>query len=71
MHEGQPVDGMDYYTSLLLRNENLREDGSPLCAVISGSDRMDEWTVMSRNGRFTFPNPQRGLATRSTSAASA
>lgn len=32
--------------------------------TIFGSDRMDEWTVMSRNGRFTFPNPQDQLYDR-------
>jgi hypothetical protein len=32
--------------------------------TIFGSDRMDEWTVMSKNRRFTFPNPQDTLYDR-------
>ena len=32
--------------------------------TIFGSDRMDEWTVMTRNRRFTFPNPQDTLYDR-------
>lgn len=32
--------------------------------MIFGSDRMDEWTVMTKNRRFTFPNPQHALYDR-------
>lgn len=32
--------------------------------TIFGSDRMDEWTVMSPQRRFTFPNPQATLYDR-------
>ncbi|HEX7081220.1 MAG TPA: nuclease-related domain-containing protein [Gammaproteobacteria bacterium] len=32
--------------------------------TIFGSDRMEEWTVMSRQRRFTFPNPQHTLYDR-------
>lgn len=32
--------------------------------MIFGSDRMDEWTVMAKDRRFTFPNPQHGLYDR-------
>ncbi|HEY7672228.1 MAG TPA: nuclease-related domain-containing protein [Gammaproteobacteria bacterium] len=32
--------------------------------VIFGSDRMNEWTVIGRRGRFTFPNPQSTLYDR-------
>jgi hypothetical protein len=32
--------------------------------AIFGSDRMDEWTVIGRQGRFTFPNPQGTLYDR-------
>ena len=32
--------------------------------TIFGSDRMDEWTVMGGNRRFTFPNPQNTLYDR-------
>ena len=32
--------------------------------VIFGSDRMNEWTVISRRRRFTFPNPQNTLYDR-------
>jgi hypothetical protein len=32
--------------------------------MVFASDRMNEWTVMGRNGRFTFPNPQRTLYDR-------
>ncbi len=32
--------------------------------MIFGSDRMDEWTVMAKNRRFTFPNPQHSLYDR-------
>jgi hypothetical protein len=32
--------------------------------VIFGSDRMNEWTVIGRRRRFTFPNPQNTLYDR-------
>ena len=32
--------------------------------VIFGSDRMNEWTVIGRRKRFTFPNPQHTLYDR-------
>jgi hypothetical protein len=32
--------------------------------VVFASDRMNEWTVMSKRGRFTFPNPQNTLYDR-------
>jgi len=32
--------------------------------TIFGSDRMDEWTVMHKHRRFTFPNPQNTLYDR-------
>lgn len=32
--------------------------------AIFGSDRMNEWTVISRRKRFTFPNPQNTLYDR-------
>lgn len=32
--------------------------------AIFGSDRMNEWTVISRRRRFTFPNPQNTLYDR-------
>lgn len=32
--------------------------------VIFGSDRMNEWTVIARRRRFTFPNPQNTLYDR-------
>ena len=32
--------------------------------TIFASDRMDEWTVMHRHRRFTFPNPQHTLYDR-------
>lgn len=32
--------------------------------TIFGSDRMDEWTVMHKHRRFTFPNPQHTLYDR-------
>jgi hypothetical protein len=32
--------------------------------VIFGSDRMNEWTVIGRRKRFTFPNPQNALYDR-------
>jgi hypothetical protein len=32
--------------------------------VIFGSDRMNEWTVINRRRRFTFPNPQNTLYDR-------
>lgn len=32
--------------------------------TIFGSDRMDEWTVIQRHRRFTFPNPQHTLYDR-------
>lgn len=32
--------------------------------IIFGSDRMDEWTVMTKERRFTFPNPQHPLYDR-------
>jgi hypothetical protein len=32
--------------------------------VIFGSDRMNEWTVIDRRRRFTFPNPQHTLYDR-------
>jgi hypothetical protein len=32
--------------------------------VVFASDRMNEWTVMSKQGRFTFPNPQSTLYDR-------
>lgn len=31
---------------------------------VFASDRMDEWTVISENQRFTFPNPQAALFDR-------
>jgi hypothetical protein len=31
---------------------------------IFGGDQMNEWTVMQRSHRFTFPNPQTGLYDR-------
>src|SRR5690606_27940138 len=32
--------------------------------IIFGSDRMDEWTVMHKHRRYTFPNPQHTLYDR-------
>ncbi len=32
--------------------------------VVFASDRMDEWTVIGRTGRFSFQNPQRALHDR-------
>lgn len=32
--------------------------------VIFASDRMDEWTVITKNGRHAFPNPQSSLYDR-------
>jgi len=32
--------------------------------TVFASDRMNEWTVMGRRGRFTFPNPQSTLYDR-------
>lgn len=32
--------------------------------VIFASDRMDDWTVIGKDGRYTFPNPQRALYDR-------
>ena len=32
--------------------------------VIFASDRMDDWTVIGKQGRYTFPNPQRALYDR-------
>jgi hypothetical protein len=32
--------------------------------IIFASDRMDDWTVISKEGRYTFPNPQGTLYDR-------
>jgi Nuclease-related domain len=32
--------------------------------AVFGSDRMDEWTVIGKQGRFSFPNPQGTLYDR-------
>jgi hypothetical protein len=32
--------------------------------IIFASDRMDDWTVISKQGRYTFPNPQGTLYDR-------
>lgn len=39
-------------------------DFKPIEGVVFASDRMNEWTAMSKHGRFTFPNPQSTLYDR-------
>ncbi len=39
-------------------------DVKPYEGMVFASDRMDEWTVMGKEGRFAFPNPQRTLYDR-------
>lgn len=36
----------------------------PFEGAVFASDRMDDWTVISKQGRFAFPNPQRALYDR-------
>jgi len=61
-------DGMDGHIQieylLLTAHGLLVIDVKPYEGVVFASDRMDEWTVMGKEGRFAFPNPQRTLYDR-------
>ena len=39
-------------------------DVKPFEGIVFASDRMNDWTVMGRQGRFGFPNPQSTLYDR-------
>jgi hypothetical protein len=57
--------GQIYIEHLLLTAEGVVVvDVKEFEGTIFGGDRMDEWTVMATNGRFTFPNPQATLYDR-------
>jgi hypothetical protein len=49
---------------LLTANGVLVIDVKAFEGTIFASDRMEEWTVIGRQGRFTFPNPQTTLYDR-------
>lgn len=49
---------------LLTANGLVVIDVKRYAGTIFASDRMEEWTVIGRNGRFTFPNPQTTLYDR-------
>jgi hypothetical protein len=49
---------------LLTANGVLVIDVKAFTGTIFASDRMEEWTVIGRQGRFTFPNPQTTLYDR-------
>ncbi len=59
------MDGQLHVDFLLLTQRgilvlNLRETPG----IIFGGDHMDEWTVMTRKRRYSFPNPQSSLFDR-------
>jgi hypothetical protein len=39
-------------------------DVKPFEGIVFASDRMNEWTIMGKKGRFGFPNPQNTLYDR-------
>lgn len=49
---------------LLTANGVVVIDVKSYAGTIFASDRMEEWTVIGRRGRFTFPNPQTALYDR-------
>jgi Nuclease-related domain len=49
---------------LLTANGLVVVDVKAFEGTIFASDRMEEWTVIGRDGRFTFPNPQSTLYDR-------
>jgi hypothetical protein len=49
---------------LLTANGVVVIDVKSYAGTIFASDRMQEWTVIGRRGRFTFPNPQTALYDR-------
>ena len=49
---------------LLTANGLVVVDVKAFEGTIFASDRMEEWTVIGREGRFTFPNPQSTLYDR-------
>jgi hypothetical protein len=57
--------GQIYIEHLLLTAEGIVVvDVKVFEGAIFGGDRMDEWTVITGNGRFTFQNPQETLYDR-------
>jgi hypothetical protein len=61
-------DGMDGHLHvdflLLTQRGILVLDLRETAGMIFGGDQMDEWTVMARNRRYSFANPQGGLYDR-------
>lgn len=49
---------------LLTANGLLIIDVKDVVGTVFGSDKMQDWTVISRERRFTFPNPQHALYDR-------
>jgi hypothetical protein len=49
---------------LLTAHGILVVDVKPFDGTVFASDRMNDWTVMGRQGRFGFPNPQSTLYDR-------
>src|SRR5688572_22987782 len=53
------MDGMLHVEFMLLTQRGIAVlDLRETPGMIFGGDQMKEWTVMTRNRRYTFPNPQ-------------
>ena len=58
-------DGEILIDQLLLTSEGLLIlEVKDVSGAVFGSDKMDDWTVISEERRYTFPNPQHGLYDR-------